>query len=265
MTSKWGVRSGILVAILAQCALGACDGEEDPSLDSDGGTGGGEPTGDGDGGTGGAKHGGEGGGYGCNDLILRQTMMVHVRGGWQDEEEECRATVAVTFEGKGHQLSCVGAGSDCTCTLPLEIGLPRNGVTLTVSEGDTILHELSDLQDADCEGSFGSFEVDYIEALGEAVDTLSDATQELASPEPCETEADCDAVPLGAKACGGPWSYIVASTQSETYSDVVALSEELERIERLHGELADLTSDCAYVVAPDVSCEEGVCLAISPD
>lgn len=257
MTQKWGVRSGILVAILAQCAvLGACDadGEEDPSL-GDGGAGG-EAAGDGD-----------GDGDVCQTTAETYPITVDVLGAWQEAEQECRATVALSFDGETHELSCSGSGSDCECGAPPGLRIPIEGVTLTVSEGDTVLFEQIDLQDAGlCDPPrFGNFEVDYVEALGEAVSSLKNAAPDLASPEPCETEADCEAVPLGAKACGGPWSYVVASKESETYDDVVALSEELERIERLYNLVAEILSDCAHVPAPDVACEEGVCLGTPPD
>lgn len=269
MASKWGLRSGIVVAILAQCAVFAACDPEGPPAEGDGGAGG-AAAGDGDGGTGGVEPAGTGGSNDCEDLLLiTNAIRVGVVGGWQEAEQQCRATVAVSFDGETHELDCSGSEGDCYCYEPAEVSLPNEGVTLTVSEGETVLYEQIDLQQDQC-GGYGYFEVDYAEALGQAVSSLKNAAPELTSTVPCETEADCAAVPLGAKACGGPHSYAIASKQSETYSDLVALSEELERIERIYNLVAEISSDCAHEVEPEVTCEGDLptrffCVATSPE
>lgn len=282
MKAKSGVRSGVVVAILAQCAvLAACgpDAEGDPPLDGGDGTGGAPLGGDGDGNTGGVPPVGDGDGDApantggddsCEDLALILPIDVQVRGGWDEAQEQCRATVALKFEGKAHELSCSGSESDCVCGLSSGVNLPREGVALTVTDGETVLHEQGDLEDAGaCEVSFGAFEVDYIEALRKAVASLSGAADDLVSPVPCETADDCEAIPLGAKACGGPQSYAVVSNLSETYGEFVTLADELERIEGIYNEVAEVTSDCAYEVAPEVACatdlpSRGMCVAGTP-
>ena len=71
----------------------------------------------------------------------------------------------------------------------------------------------------------------------------------------------CRAIPMGAKACGGPSFYLVYSTG---ISDV----ERLERLAAQHRQLAEefnqacgLRSNCAMTPAPKLTLVDGRCLA----
>lgn len=76
----------------------------------------------------------------------------------------------------------------------------------------------------------------------------------------CTSVAQCRAVPLGAKPCGGPWSYVVYSTESTdaaALADVVARYNALEaRLNRREGRV----SDCQFVSRPLLDCVDGRCI-----
>lgn len=75
----------------------------------------------------------------------------------------------------------------------------------------------------------------------------------------CSERLQCRAIPLGAKPCGGPWSYAVYSTAT---TDSAALAVAVERYNTEDAELnreLGRVSDCNFVSPPTVECVAGLC------
>lgn len=81
--------------------------------------------------------------------------------------------------------------------------------------------------------------------------------------EAAATEAGfCQTIAFGSKPCGGPWRYLVYSTQS---TDSTLLRSKVERYNRLQAERnreLGLVSDCALVVRPETDLVDGRCGAV---
>jgi hypothetical protein len=76
--------------------------------------------------------------------------------------------------------------------------------------------------------------------------------------------SSCKAAPIGAKPCGGPWSYLVYSSSSTNEPRLLSLISKYDArqayLNRKHGAV----SDCAYVSAPRVHLEGGHCRRAEP-
>ena len=75
----------------------------------------------------------------------------------------------------------------------------------------------------------------------------------------CEADIECRSVPVGAKPCGGPWTYRIYSTR---VTDSGKLLERVAAHRALDAELNrkyGRTSDCSAVSEPAVTCREGRC------
>jgi hypothetical protein len=94
------------------------------------------------------------------------------------------------------------------------------------------------------------------------LDSLRHTILSLVAEPSCKDVGECRALPFGAKPCGGPWSYLVFSTQ-------VTDSTELARVVRQYGEReAELNrelgrvSDCQMVAPAKLECVAGRCEAV---
>jgi len=87
---------------------------------------------------------------------------------------------------------------------------------------------------------------------------LDERVRALARTEGCADGA-CDAIAVGAKACGGPRYYVA---YCRTTTDVPALEAtvaEIERFERLFNERYGIVSTCDYALRPEVGVSGGAC------
>jgi hypothetical protein len=81
----------------------------------------------------------------------------------------------------------------------------------------------------------------------------------LAKPGGCASAGDCQTLPVGRKACGGPRAYVVFCPKS---TNVVALRARIAELDRVDQEAAKHTiSDCSLVVPPSVTLVGGACRA----
>jgi hypothetical protein len=69
----------------------------------------------------------------------------------------------------------------------------------------------------------------------------------------------CAALPLGAKPCGGPWTYLVYSAEASDPARLDALAAEYDRLDAARNEACGLGSDCLFVGPPPVTLEDGRC------
>lgn len=105
-------------------------------------------------------------------------------------------------------------------------------------------------------GAFGSYE-GYQELRQEALATLDQAVGDAEA----SSLAACRTVPVGAKACGGPASYAVYSTEAGDPETVQQVAEEITRLDEQANREFGLYSTCSLVAEPTVVWVDGQCRA----
>lgn len=75
----------------------------------------------------------------------------------------------------------------------------------------------------------------------------------------CSTDADCEAVGLGAKACGGPTKFIIVSTLNAELEHIDALVSELEQKQAAYNQASGAMSTCEAEVARQPTCQQNIC------
>lgn len=85
------------------------------------------------------------------------------------------------------------------------------------------------------------------------------AIESLVGEAPCDADAQCRTVGVGAKACGGPARYLAWSSR---HTDAAALQRAVEqdaRRARADAEAAGILSNCSIAVDPGASCVRQRC------
>lgn len=90
---------------------------------------------------------------------------------------------------------------------------------------------------------------------------LEDEARRLARADGCEQDGQCAAAPVGAKACGGPRSYLAYCTLTTDADALHAKLDELHRTEDAYNRRYEIISDCMLVMEPPVAAVNGVCTA----
>ena len=73
--------------------------------------------------------------------------------------------------------------------------------------------------------------------------------------------AACRTLPFGDKPCGGPWTFLVYSTEASDSTRLAELAAEYDRADAERNRACELVSDCAMVVPPEVALVDGRCVA----
>jgi hypothetical protein len=77
----------------------------------------------------------------------------------------------------------------------------------------------------------------------------------------CEGASECKFVGFGSKPCGGPWEYLIYSTNADT-ERILDLVEDYNELEKIYNEEKGLVSYCSIAIKPDsVICDGGGCVA----
>jgi hypothetical protein len=71
--------------------------------------------------------------------------------------------------------------------------------------------------------------------------------------------AQCRSIPFGAKACGGPATYLAYSTVRTNEGQLRALIDEFNQNARNYNQVSGRMSDCMYVPEPNIELVGGVC------
>ena len=82
----------------------------------------------------------------------------------------------------------------------------------------------------------------------------------LVKTEGCSEHEDCQILGFGSKPCGGPWEYLIYSTEIDTakLNDLVKAHNSKEGE---YNEKYQIASDCSLAILPDsIKCENG-CVA----
>lgn len=77
----------------------------------------------------------------------------------------------------------------------------------------------------------------------------------------CDQASDCVALAMGAKACGGPTSYVVASLHNPELDSLKALISELTLQEQTESVRTGAVSNCSFLMEPTVACDANLCVA----
>jgi hypothetical protein len=81
----------------------------------------------------------------------------------------------------------------------------------------------------------------------------------------CSGSGECDALPFGAKPCGGPWRYLIfsrATVDADQLRGMVCLYNAFNHvINQRHG----IASDCSVVPPPEPGCLRGRCFDLNRD
>lgn len=92
---------------------------------------------------------------------------------------------------------------------------------------------------------------------------LAELEQQLLALEPhlgCQTNDQCQALPLGSKACGGPESHSALASNHDHFEQALQLGELHQQLAQVRNQVLGLMSDCALVEAPVYQCQQQACV-----
>lgn len=75
----------------------------------------------------------------------------------------------------------------------------------------------------------------------------------------CASDAQCHSLPLGARACGGPESYLAWSSAKTSQAEIEALGERYKEERRAANNASGMMSTCQFLMDPGAVCRAGTC------
>ena len=90
---------------------------------------------------------------------------------------------------------------------------------------------------------------------------LEQQARALAKTEGCDQANQCATAPVGAKACGGPRTYVVYCKATTDEAALLRALDELKRAEEAYNQAAGIASDCMFVTPPAVRVDGRACRA----
>jgi hypothetical protein len=91
-----------------------------------------------------------------------------------------------------------------------------------------------------------------------AGDTLA-RIRALAATPSCSSDAQCHTLALGARACGGPDSYLPWSSEKTSQAEIEALGERYKEERRAANAASGARSTCQFLMDPGAVCRAGTC------
>ena len=91
-------------------------------------------------------------------------------------------------------------------------------------------------------------------------DTLA-RIRALAGTPSCTSDDQCHSLPLGARPCGGPESYLPWSSAKTQQAEIEALGERYKEERRAANKAAGMMSTCQFLMDPGAVCRAGTCQA----
>ena len=104
---------------------------------------------------------------------------------------------------------------------------------------------------------------DDVEERIEQKTELNEIIQLLVEDKSCSDSSQCMSIAYGSKPCGGPWSYLIYSTEN---TDTEQLSRNVEIYNNLEDTInrwEGISSDCSFVMEPATECLDNECVAIN--
>lgn len=91
--------------------------------------------------------------------------------------------------------------------------------------------------------------------------TLWNEIRALADASRCSADRHCRALPLGAKPCGGPWSYLIYSQEDADLPQLRAKVREHRALESALNRQSLAISDCEFIAPPErLACRQQRCV-----
>lgn len=81
---------------------------------------------------------------------------------------------------------------------------------------------------------------------------------------PAQRLAQCRAMPIGAKPCGGPQSYVVYSTAASSEQKLQELARQYTEAEQKYNRVTETFGTCVHVMPPEVHLRNGTCTSNPP-
>ncbi|MGX4641817.1 hypothetical protein [Massilia sp. SYSU DXS3249] len=75
----------------------------------------------------------------------------------------------------------------------------------------------------------------------------------------CSSDNQCRIVPIGARPCGGPSSYLAWSSASTDAAQLQALADRYKAEQQASNEASGRISTCIAIAPPAVACRAGTC------
>ena len=86
----------------------------------------------------------------------------------------------------------------------------------------------------------------------------------LIGPAACSTDSQCRTLAVGARACGGPATYLAWSTVGTDAQRLTELAARQAAAERRENFVSGGQSICSMAVDPGASCQAGHCQLVNP-
>jgi len=83
----------------------------------------------------------------------------------------------------------------------------------------------------------------------------------LAGTPSCTSDDQCHSLPLGARPCGGPESYLPWSSARTPQAEIEALGERYKEERRAANKASGVMSTCQFLMDPGAVCRAGTCRA----
>jgi hypothetical protein len=83
--------------------------------------------------------------------------------------------------------------------------------------------------------------------------------QALVGKAECTSDSQCQVLPIGAKACGGPASYLAFSTAKTDPRALQALAERHHAEQQANNQRSGMISNCQVVPVPGAACRANTC------
>lgn len=89
-------------------------------------------------------------------------------------------------------------------------------------------------------------------------DTLAQIKDLIGKAE-CASDSQCQILPIGARPCGGPASYLAWSTAKTSSSEIQALADRYRNEQQERNARSGMVSDCRAIAPPAAVCRAGGC------
>lgn len=86
--------------------------------------------------------------------------------------------------------------------------------------------------------------------------------EDVSADKSCDTNTQCKVIAVGARACGGPSSYLVYSTKSANEKQVMQLADQITKLERAFNKQNQMMSICQHLIEPATQCVENKCVKL---
>ncbi|MBE0366707.1 hypothetical protein [Pseudoalteromonas aurantia] len=85
---------------------------------------------------------------------------------------------------------------------------------------------------------------------------------ELTKNNACDNTVQCQVMPVGSRACGGPSSYLVFSKKYANPHKVSTLADKITHLESQYNAKNRMVSICQHLTQPSTQCVENKCVKI---